>query len=146
MEEKLMLTHRKKFGYDIIDIVGEISFEDSKRIEEFISTELAADKVQVILNFAKVPFINSSALSLLVKIMQDLSSKGVQLYMMNTNESIRGLLDITGVKKYFKIIKDENTLIEKISSKTLDGVLELDERINIIDKKTTPSHLFLLRT
>ncbi len=127
MEEKLMLTHRKKFGYDIIDIVGEISFEDSKRIEEFISTELAADKVQVILNFAKVPFINSSALSLLVKIMQDLSSKGVQLYMMNTNESIRGLLDITGVKKYFKIIKDENTLIEKISSKTLDGVLELDE-------------------
>jgi anti-anti-sigma factor len=74
-----------------------------------------------------VPFINSSALSVLAKLMHDLDSRDIHMYIMNVNETIKGLLDITGTGRHFKIIRNEDGLIDGLKQKELDDVLKIDE-------------------
>lgn len=126
MDDILELKIRKKYGYDIIDIKGEITFDETKNVEDFVNTGIDSKTEYVILNLDRVPFINSSALSILVKLMQDLQNKGIEMFIMNPNETIRGLFEMTGVKKYFKFVKNEDVLIEKVKSSELDSALELD--------------------
>ncbi len=127
MHEKLSLSVRKKFGYEIIDIKGEITFPETKDVEDFIKNQFSAETKNVILNLERVPFINSSALSILVKLMQDFQERGIEMYIMNPNDTIRGLFEMTGIKKYFKFIKSEDILTEKLKLRELDSALELDE-------------------
>lgn len=127
MHEKLSLSVRKKFGYEIIDVKGEITFPETKDVEDFINSKVSEDTENVILNLERVPFINSSALSVLVKLMQDFQERGIEMYIMNPNDTIRGLFEMTGIKKYFKFIKSEDILTEKLKLRELDSALELDE-------------------
>jgi len=123
MYEKLSLSVRRKYGYDIIDMKGEISFEETKTLEDFVKGEISQDTEHVIMNLDGVPFINSSALSVVVKLMQELKERGIDLSIMNPNETVRGLFEMTGVKKHFKFIRNEEVLIEKIKQKELDSAL-----------------------
>ena len=125
MNEELQISKRSKYGYDIVDIRGELSFKELEGVEEFLQANVAEDTKNVILNLAEVPFINSSALALIVKLMQDFGSRGVELFLMNPNETVRGLFEMTGVKKYFKFIKSEESLVEKRKVEDLDDMLEL---------------------
>ena len=117
------ITKRVKYGYEIFDITGEISFDEIRKIDDFIKQNTTGDYKKVIVNMLKVPFINSSALSLLVKLMRDMQNRNINLYLMNLNETIRGLLDITGSTKHFNIIKNEKILVNELKSKELDDVL-----------------------
>ncbi len=127
MYEDLSMSIRKKFGYDIVDLKGEITFDETKNVEDFVKTQVTSETEHVVLNLEGVPFINSSALSFLVKLMQDLLNDGIDMFIMNPNETIRGLFEMTGVKKYFKFLKSEEVLIEKLKEKELNSILELDE-------------------
>jgi len=127
MYEELSLSIRRKYGYDIIDMKGEVTFEETKTLEDFVKDEISEDTEHVVLNLDGVPFINSSALSVVVKLMQELKEKGIDLSIMNPNETIRGLFEMTGVKKYFKFIRNEEVLIEKLKQNELDSALNKPE-------------------
>jgi anti-anti-sigma factor len=127
MKKGLDISKRHEYGHDIIDLAGEINFEDSRNIEVFIKTNLTMGAGALVLNLERVPFINSSALSLLVKLMQELSLKRVDLYLMNPTETVMGLLEMTGVKKYFKFIKSENSLLDKLKKDELNDILSVND-------------------
>ena len=127
MKSDLEISKRHEYGYDIVDLVGEITFEDSKKVELFVQTNINRSTGSVVLNMARVPFINSSALSLLVKILHDLSAMNIELFIMNPNETVRGLLEMTGVKKYFQFISNETSLMEKLKKKELNDTLDLND-------------------
>ncbi len=127
MHEELSLSIRRKYGYDIIDMKGEITFEETKTLEDFIKGEISEDTEHVVLNLDGVPFLNSSALSVVVKLMQELRRKGINLSIMNPNETIRGLFEMTGVKKHFKFIRNEEFLIDKLKKNELDSMLNKPE-------------------
>ncbi|HOW83518.1 MAG TPA: STAS domain-containing protein [Spirochaetota bacterium] len=121
------ISKRTKYGYDIFDIEGEISFDDSRMIEDYVKENATGEYPSVILNLARVPFINSSALAFFVKLMQALSERKISMYLMNANETIQGLLDITGTTRHFRIIKNEDSLTDNVKMKELDRALDLDE-------------------
>jgi len=117
------ITKRVKYGYEIFDISGEISYDEIRLIEDFIKQNTTGDYKKVVINMLKVPFINSSALSLLVKLIRDMQNRDINLYLMNLNETIRGLLDMTGSTKHFNIIKNEEILVNELKNKELDDIL-----------------------
>lgn len=115
------------YGYDIIDLDGEIDYADSKSLEQYILENASDPSASVVLNFERVPFMNSSALSLLVRIMQTLAERERKLFIMNLNSTVLGLLEMTGVKRYFNMIHSETVLTEKEKKKDLDNELELND-------------------
>ncbi len=117
------LTYRINYGYVIYDIVGNIPYEESEILEEYVKDNFPQDYKNAIFNMEKVPYINSSALSVFIKILKFLEAKGIKVYMMNVNEEIYGLLKLTGVHKFFKYIKDEKMLVERQKRMELDSFL-----------------------
>jgi hypothetical protein len=55
--------------------------------------------------------------------MREVTLKGYQLFLMNVNHEIMGLLKLTNTLSFFKIVPDEQFLIEKEKRKDLDKIL-----------------------
>ncbi|MCP4137334.1 MAG: STAS domain-containing protein [bacterium] len=127
MRGELKISKRSKFSYDIIDIDGDISFDHSQNLKDFVRTEITGDNTNIILNLKQVPHLNSTALGVLIKIVEELSERKMNLFLMNASDSIKGLINLSGLKSFFKYIDDENLLMENKKQDELDNILELDD-------------------
>jgi anti-anti-sigma factor len=127
MERELKLELRKKYGYDIIDVSGDISYEAFEIVDEFIAQNISKETKYLIFNMERVKYINSSALSLLIKLTHEMTIKKINVYLMNINEEIDALMRMTGVKKVFNFIKSEDVLIKKLQSEELDNILDITD-------------------
>jgi anti-anti-sigma factor len=127
VRDKFEIDFRSKYGYDIIDIRGEITIDNFEKIESFIKKNITGENSIAIINLEFVSFINSSALASLIKIKDELSILNVQVYVMNANAMVQGIFSATGMMKYFKFIKDETILMNRKKD------AELDEFLNDVD-------------
>ncbi|MCX8123183.1 MAG: STAS domain-containing protein [Spirochaetes bacterium] len=119
----MKIEQRINYGYVIYDITGDITYENFTEIEDAIKNSLPDNFKNIVLNIERVPYINSSALGWLVKLMKEITIKGYQFFLMNVNQEIMGLLKLTNTLPYFKIIPNEQVLIEKEKKKELDKIL-----------------------
>jgi len=120
----MKIEQRINYGYIIYDITGDITDENFAEIEDEIKNTLPENFSNVILNIERVPYINSSALGWLVKLMREVTLKGYQLFlMMNVNHEVMGLLKLTNTLPFFTIIPNEQFLIDKEKRKDLDKIL-----------------------
>jgi anti-anti-sigma factor len=115
MSNKLKISKRSIKGYDFIDISGNIMLDGSKEIVKFIKKTIAGKDKDVFINLDGVNYVNSSALSQIMQLVRDLSSKKVNIFLMNVNEKIMSLIKTAGLHNFFKFVGDEATLIEKIN-------------------------------
>ena len=125
MQENMTLAIRTKYAYDIIDITGDISYDDFPQIDQFIKNRATPGNKNLILNMEGVKYINSSALSLLIKLMHELSILKIELYIMHASEEIEALMKMTGVRKFFQLIKDEQSLMKKLQRDETDKILDV---------------------
>ena len=112
--EKIKLSKRSIKGYDVIDIGGDISSDGSKDIVKFVKKAVTGKEKDLYINLEGVKHMNSSALSVIVQMVRDLSSKKVNTYFMNVNEKIMTLVKVAGLHNFFKFVSDEAALIDKI--------------------------------
>jgi len=89
----------------IFDIEGNIAFEETQDLEEYIYSHTLPNYSTIGINLAKVPYLNSSALGSFVRILQNYKSRDITMYVMNVNDDIENLFQITGVNRYFNFIK-----------------------------------------
>ncbi|MBN2159930.1 MAG: STAS domain-containing protein [Spirochaetes bacterium] len=114
MSEKLKLSKRAIKGFEIIDIVGDISQDASKDIVKFVKKSITGRDKDLHINLEGVKHMNSAALSVLVQMIRDLASKKIITYFMNVNEKIMTLVKVAGLHNFFKFLNDEAALIDKI--------------------------------
>ena len=119
----MKIEQRINYGYIIYDITGDITDENFAEIEDEIKNTLPENFSNVILNIERVPYINSSALGWLVKLMREVTLKGYQLFLMNVNREVMGLLKLTNTLSFFKIVPNEQFLIDKEKRNDLDKIL-----------------------
>lgn len=119
----MKIEQRINYGYVIYDITGDITYDNFTEIEDAIKDSLPDNFLNIVLNIERVPYINSSALGWLVKLMKEITAKGYQFFLMNVNQEIMGLLKLTNTLPYFKIIPNEQVLVEKEKKKELDKIL-----------------------
>lgn len=124
----MKVEQRINYGYVIYDITGDITYDNFTEIEDAIKDTLPDNFINVVLNIERVPYINSSALGWLVKLMKEVNARGYQFFLMNVNQEIMGLLKLTNTWQFFKIIPNEQVLVEKEKKKELDKILnEIEE-------------------
>ncbi len=117
---------RTRYIYAIFDIEGILSYNDIGLLENEAMDSIPAESTSVVMNLAKVPHIDSSALGALLKIAKKLMEKGLGFYLMNVNDQIKNVLRITGTYGAFRIVRDEETLIKMQSRRELDEFLGSD--------------------
>jgi anti-sigma B factor antagonist len=100
------ISNNKLTNYHIFDIKGNIAFEETQEMEDYIYKNISTDHKNVVLNLKEVPYLNSSALGAFVRVLQTLKGQEMSLFIMNINTDIDNLFKITGVNKYFEFIEE----------------------------------------
>ena len=114
MSDKLKLSKRTIKGYDVIDIIGDISSDGSKEIVKYVKKAVSGRDKDLYINLEGVRHMNSSALSVIVQLVRDLGTKKTNTFFMNVNDKITTLIKVAGLHNFFKFVNDEAALIDKI--------------------------------
>jgi anti-anti-sigma factor len=95
-------------NYHVIDVVGKINrLKDSIVLKSFVNTLLEKSVSDLALNLAKVTYLDSGALNVLIYCHNTLSKKGGKLCIIEPNEYVRDVLEVVGLDKLVKIYQNE---------------------------------------
>ena len=98
----------------IVAVRGEIDLHNSPELRGALLDMLNRLKPKkLILNLAQVPYMDSSAIAVLVESLQKLRKAGGKIYLTNLQPRVKGLLEIARLDAIFVIVAEEKDALGK---------------------------------
>jgi len=98
----------------VIEVQGEIDLHNSPDLRTEILHLLNKHKPKsLVLNLAKVPYMDSSAAAVLVEAIRIIRPKGGKIYLAGLQPRVKGLLEVARLGTIFTIVKDEAEALSK---------------------------------
>jgi anti-anti-sigma factor len=110
----LYLTSRAEQGVLVVgSIFGEIDLHNSPSLRALLLDALRRGQPKtLVLNMGKVPYVDSSAIAVLVEILKELRRTGGRVLLSDLQPRVRGLLEIARLDSIFVIAKTEAEALE----------------------------------
>lgn len=109
----MTISTREVSRVSIVDITGRITLGDETgQLRDTVRNLIAADKKKIILNLARVDYIDSSGVGELVSSYTAVRNAGGELKLLGLTKKVRDLLYITKLYTVFDIKDDEFTAIK----------------------------------
>ena len=104
----LIPTARKEGDAVIIAVRGDIDLQNSPELRTELLDMLEKHKPRrVVLNLAQVPYMDSSAIAVLVELVQKTRKTAGKVYLTNLQTRVKGLLEIARLGPLFGIVNEE---------------------------------------
>jgi anti-sigma B factor antagonist len=104
----LISSARAEGDVVLCSIEGEIDLKNSPDLREALLDLIQRQKPQkVILNLARVPYMDSSAIAVLVESLQKLRRAGGKMCLTDLQPRVKGLLEIARLDSIFILARDE---------------------------------------
>ena len=98
----------------LASIIGEIDLHNSPQVRATLLDVLQREKPKrLILNLAGVPYMDSSAIAVLVESLQKIRKLGGKIYLTNLQPRVRGLLEIARLDAIFILTGSEDEAMSK---------------------------------
>lgn len=95
-----------------ITVHGEIDLHNSPDLRIELLNLLADGSVKkMILDLADVPYMDSSAIAVLVEALQKLRKTGGTIYLTSLQPRVKGLLEIARLDTIFRVVKDSDAAL-----------------------------------
>jgi anti-anti-sigma factor len=102
------IAKREKHGFQVIDVAGKINrLKDSIVLKSFVNTLIEKNEQKIALNLAKVTYLDSGALNVLIYSHNVLSKKDGVLVLIEPNEYVMDVLEVVGLNKLVTIYQTE---------------------------------------
>jgi anti-sigma B factor antagonist len=89
-------------------VSGEIDLNNSSSLRSQLQIALRQWKpTKLILNMAKVPYVDSSAIAVLVEVLREIRGFGGRVLLVELQPRVKGLLEIARLDSIFVIAKDQ---------------------------------------
>lgn len=89
-------------------IRGEIDLHNSPELRgALLETLIESSPKKLILNLSQVPYMDSSAIAVLVETLQKMRKHGGKIYLTNLHPRVKGLLEIARLDSIFIVTADE---------------------------------------
>ena len=112
--DKLISDVREEGNAIIASLQGEIDLHTSPDLRGQLLRMLESKKPKkLILNLAAVPYMDSSAIAVLVEMLQRVSKTGGGVYLTNLQPRVKGLLEIARLETIFVVAATEEEAIKK---------------------------------
>jgi anti-sigma B factor antagonist len=96
----------------VLELSGKImGGPDHEKFQTEIKTLIAEGHVDVLLNLAKVSWVNSTGLGILVSAFHTLKKNGGQLKICNVSDRIDNILNVTQLKLVFETFEDMDSAL-----------------------------------
>jgi len=110
----LVPVARQEGDVVIASVRGEIDLHNSPEVRAaLLDVLLKVQPKKLILNLAQVPYMDSSAIAVLVETLQKLRKIGGKLYLTHLQPRVKGLLEIARLDSIFVLAKDEAEAMAK---------------------------------
>src|SRR3989338_621138 len=93
-----------KSGLTVCRIDGEIDINSSPSIKKSFDSLISKKAPKVIIDLAKVTYVDSSGLATLVEILKNMRTYGGRMRLTNLPPKIKSLFEITKLEKLFEIL------------------------------------------
>lgn len=98
----------------IASIHGEIDLHNSPELRgAMLDVLLRGEAKKLILNLQQVPYMDSSAVAVLVEALQKMRRIGGKVFLTNLQPRVKGLLEIARLDTIFVVVKDEAEALAK---------------------------------
>ena len=105
---ELIPAARKEGDAVIVSVRGEIDLQNSPELRtELLDLLVKHSPQRLVLNLAQVPYMDSSAIAVLVEMLQKVRKGGGQIFLTNLQPRVKGLLEIARLGTIFKLVEDE---------------------------------------
>lgn len=91
----------------IFDIAGEIDLYNAPELKSIINKNIDAQKYNIIVNFLKVNYIDSSGIGALISSLAILKGHQGKLKLININLAVKKVFELTRLNTFFDIYNDE---------------------------------------
>lgn len=102
------ISKRESGSVIILDVNGEIDLYNAPEIKETINNLIEEKKFNVIINLAKVSYIDSSGIGALISSLSNLKKFQGGLKIVNVSGSVRKVFELTKLTNFFEIYDSEN--------------------------------------
>jgi anti-sigma B factor antagonist len=98
----------------VASVRGEIDLHNSPDLRGVLLELLAKhEPKRLILNLAQVPYMDSSAIAVLVEALQKIRKSGGRIFLTDLQPRVKGLLEIARLDSIFVVAKDETEALTK---------------------------------
>ena len=104
----LIPAARKEGDAVIVSVRGEIDLQNSPELRTELLDLLAKHAPQrLVINLSQVPYMDSSAIAVLVELLQKVRKTGGRVFLTNLQPRVKGLLEIARLGSIFGIVEGE---------------------------------------
>ncbi|MBF0477878.1 MAG: STAS domain-containing protein [Candidatus Omnitrophica bacterium] len=100
-------------GVAIVTVGGNINMDNCNELRDAFKKVLKDGKTKVLIDLAKVVFIDSSGIASLIEMFQNLEKVGGKMRLCHVNKNIIGLFEITKVHKLFGIFENREEALKE---------------------------------
>jgi len=100
----------------IINLEGEIDIYNVPKIKTAINELIELNKLRIVINFEKVPYIDSSGIGALISSRSDLKNKNGILKISNLNQNVTKIFDIMNLFTLFEIYATEEEAVKSFNN------------------------------
>ena len=105
---ELIPAARKEGDAVIVSVRGEIDLQNSPELRtELLDLVVKHAPTRLVLNLAQVPYMDSSAIAVLVELLQKMRKISGRVFLTNLQPRVKGLLEIARLGSIFGIVNDE---------------------------------------
>jgi anti-sigma B factor antagonist len=109
----LVPSARQEGDAVIACLYGEIDLHNSPELRStLLNLLLQATPKRLVLNLTQVPYMDSSAIAVLVEALQKTRKAGGKVYLTNLQPRVQGLLEIARLGSIFNIVTDEQAALK----------------------------------
>ena len=104
-----LVTDARREGDAVLaSLRGEIDLHNSPQVRAALLGMLQSQQPQrLVLNLSQVPYMDSSAIAVLVESLQKIRKTGGKIYLTDLQPRVKGLLEIARLDSIFVVVKDE---------------------------------------
>jgi len=99
----LTVTQESQGDAIVLNISGRFDFAGRKAFTDSLKKAQEGPVTHVILNFQKVPFIDSAALGLLALAVQNMKLKNARISIVGPQDYVRKVLELANIQKFIPI-------------------------------------------
>jgi len=108
----MKLSRRKKDGIAIVDLKGKILIGDGiDDLRAEINSLIEEKELNILLNFAEVPYLDSTGLGEVVRAYTSVKKVGGTIKIINLTQKVEDLLSVTKLITVFETFEDEDKAI-----------------------------------
>jgi anti-sigma B factor antagonist len=107
---KVVIT--RKGEYSICGVEGEINLNTSPELRKAFEELSQGKSRKVVIDFAEVPYIDSSGLATLIELFQRLKKNNGALRICCVSDKVKNIFEITKLHRLFEVYSDQESALE----------------------------------